>query len=95
MEFINYDTCDKLIRKSVKGITIEKNPSNKEVLKHKSTRYLLHQHWVLVVLPIRKIVDSPPFWGGYLGFVIDDIQEARRGSRGFPLADNDKEGDAT
>ena len=37
----------------------------------------------------------PPFWGGYLGFVIDDIQEARRGSRGFPLADNDKEGDAT
>ena len=56
MEFINYDTCDKLIRKSVKGITIEKNPSNKEVLKHKSTRYLLHQHWVLVVLPIKKIV---------------------------------------
>ena len=38
---------------------------------------------------------SPNFWGGDLGFVRGDVQEARRVSCGFPTEDNEAEGDAT
>ena len=39
--------------------------------------------------------DSPPFWGGNLGFVRGDVQEAGGGTRGFLKADNKAEGSAT
>ena len=35
---------------------------------------------------------SPPFRGGYLGFVRGNFQEARGVSRGFPTSYNESEG---
>ena len=37
---------------------------------------------------------SPPFWGGDLGFVRGDVQEAGGGTRGFPKVYNGEEGGA-
>ena len=39
--------------------------------------------------------DSPPFWGGYLGFVGGDVQEVGGDTFEVPKADNGTEGSAT
>ena len=49
MEFVGYETCDKLIWTSGKGIRITNKSTKKEFLKVTPTRYLFHQHWVFVV----------------------------------------------
>ena len=56
MDFFGYDTCDKLIWTSGEGFKITDKISNKELLKHILIRYLLHQHSVLDVPPMRTLV---------------------------------------
>ena len=58
MEFIGYDTCEKLIWTSVEGSRNVNKPPGKGVLKQISTRYLLHQNLILFVPHIKAIVIS-------------------------------------
>ena len=58
MEFVGYDTCDKLIWASGEVSTNKNKLSRQESIKHISTGYILHLHYILVVLHTRTLVIS-------------------------------------